>query len=91
METIKDYSYGVIPLLKEGNQWKVFLINQIPRRGSLFWTFPKGHPEDDETHKETALRELVEETGIIPDTVIEEKIFKQAYTFVYKNLWSFMS
>lgn len=85
MKTVKDYSYGVIPLLRDGDRWKVFLINQIPRRGSLFWTFPKGHPEEGETHEETSLRELVEETGIVPDKIITEKIFKQEYTFTHDN------
>ena len=28
------------------------------------WTFPKGHIENDENEKETALREIKEETGL---------------------------
>jgi len=83
METIKDYSYGVIPLRKEGEQWMVFLINQIPRRGDIFWTYPKGHPEEGETNEETALRELFEETGIVPDEFITDKTFIQEYTFMH--------
>lgn len=83
METIKDYSYGVIPLRKEEGQWMVFLINQIPRRGNIFWTYPKGHPEKEETNEETALRELLEETGIVPDTFVPDKTFIQEYTFTH--------
>jgi bis(5'-nucleosidyl)-tetraphosphatase len=85
METIKDYSYGVIPLLKRDQQWKVFLINQIPRNGTLFWTFPKGHPEEGETHPQTARRELLEETGIVPDSIDEQMLFTQAYSFMCDN------
>lgn len=85
MEIVKDFSCGLIPLRKEGEEWKVFLINQIPRQGNLFWTFPKGHPEQNETHKETALRELQEETGIIPDSFFTEKTFCQRYTFMHEG------
>lgn len=28
------------------------------------WDFPKGHVEDNETEQETALREILEETGL---------------------------
>ena len=31
--------------------------------GGQAWTFPKGHPEAGETHEQSALREVVEETG----------------------------
>jgi tRNA nucleotidyltransferase (CCA-adding enzyme) len=85
METINDYSYGVIPVQKNGTIWKVFLINQIPRQGNLFWTFPKGHPEEQETQKETALRELFEEAGIVPDQLSDEKTFTQEYSFTFED------
>jgi len=85
MQTIKDYSYGVVPVLKEGDQWKVFLIHQIPRQGTLFWTLPKGHPEDGESHVQTALRELQEETGIVPDRLDDYKKFEQHYTFKHED------
>jgi len=42
-------------------------INQVLLvygRKSQKWGFPKGHMEYGETEKETALRELKEETGI---------------------------
>ncbi len=83
METINDYSFGVVPVQKVGDAWKVFLIHQIPRRGSLFWTFPKGHPEEGESHEETALRELREETGLVPDIFKKDVTFTQEYTFIH--------
>ncbi len=43
------------------------------------WTFPKGHVELDETEKQTALREIKEETGL---TVTIEPNFRQ--TSIYR-------
>ncbi len=43
------------------------------------WTFPKGHIEKDESEKQTALREIKEETGL---TVTIEPNFRQ--TSVYR-------
>ena len=85
METKEDTSYGIIPVLKEGNIWKVFLINQYGSTGDVYWTFPKGHPEGDESPKEAALRELFEETHIVPAQVLEDKIYTQEYTFIYED------
>lgn len=88
MEIIKDYSYGVVPVRKVDDHWHVFLIHQIPRRGELFWTFPKGHPEAGESSQETALRELHEETGLVPDRLVDDVMFTQEYTFTHdtKNI-----
>lgn len=36
----------------------------IKNRRSLYWGFPKGHIESGETEEETALREVLEETGL---------------------------
>ena len=86
METMKDSSYGVIPVLQEGAQWKVFLIHQYGSAGDVYWTFPKGHKEEGETQEEAALRELLEETGITPDEVVTTKEYVQAYTFKYEDM-----
>lgn len=37
------------------------------------WSFPKGHMEEGETEKETALREIKEETGL--DVKLEDNYF----------------
>lgn len=57
---VKEFSIGVIPLKKGKGQWSVLLVQH--RKGH--WAFPKGHPEPLETFKETAERELKEETGL---------------------------
>ncbi len=72
METKQDISYGIVPLYKDGDTWKVLVIHQVSYRGDDFWIFPKGHAETQETPSETALRELQEETGV-KDVLIGNK------------------
>jgi 8-oxo-dGTP pyrophosphatase MutT (NUDIX family) len=86
MQTKSDTSYGIIPLYKKEGKWEVFLINQIGRRGDTFWTFPKGHPEPRETPKETALRELLEETGMVPKEILAHEPLIQTYEFVHEDV-----
>jgi 8-oxo-dGTP pyrophosphatase MutT (NUDIX family) len=84
METKKDASYGVIPIKRFGDEWKVFLIRQYSRIGNnTYWILPKGHPEEGETIKETALRELMEETGMAPETLLAEPTFELKYKFKF--------
>jgi 8-oxo-dGTP pyrophosphatase MutT (NUDIX family) len=87
METIQDYSYGVVPVLKHNGQWLVFILNQISYRSSddVYWTFPKGHPEGDETPEETALREMREEAGITLCKLDTSKMFEQRYIFIHEG------
>ena len=58
---IFEKSYGIIPLRKENGKWQVLLVNHV--KGN-YWGFPKGHANPAETNKETAQRELFEETGL---------------------------
>lgn len=84
MEVKQDYSYGVIPVhKKETGEWEVFILNQISVKTDIYWTFPKGHPEDNETHEESALRELKEEAGL--EAKLSTKIFDQFYTFKHDS------
>jgi 8-oxo-dGTP pyrophosphatase MutT (NUDIX family) len=50
---------GVIVRKREGS-WEVLLI--CDPKGK--WTFPKGHLEADESHLDTAIREIGEEVGL---------------------------
>lgn len=43
---------------------KALLISSYNNIGSIFWSFPKGQQEKDETDFETAIRETKEETGL---------------------------
>lgn len=84
METVKDYSYGVVPIRKKDGVWQVFVVHQIAR-ADTYWTFPKGHAEAEETHQQTALRELYEETGLVPSTLETDRVFEHAYTFTHQG------
>ena len=85
METIDDYSYGVIPLFNDNGVWSVFLINQFGHASDVYWTFPKGHKEQGETDTEAAVRELTEETGIILKQFMGTKLYEQIYSFIDKE------
>ena len=57
MQKISEKSCGII-LIDDKNQ---YLLVQLL---AGHWDFPKGHVEKGETEKETALREVLEETGL---------------------------
>ncbi|MGE3954016.1 MAG: bis(5'-nucleosyl)-tetraphosphatase [Parachlamydiales bacterium] len=54
-----EESFGIIPLRK-AQQWETYLVHH--QKGH--WGFPKGHAEPGETPKQSAIRELLEETGL---------------------------
>lgn len=54
-------SYGIIPLKKEDGIWKILMIKHV---NGGHWALPKGHGEVNESAKQTAVRELLEETGL---------------------------
>ncbi len=87
MKTKTDLSYGIIPIRRVGDVWKVFLIHQYSRIGdNSYWVFPKGHPEAGETKLETAARELMEETGMVAKKTLTEPSFSLQYSFVYDGV-----
>lgn len=87
MQTISDESYGVVPVIKVDDGWRVLLVHQISYRGAddRFWTFPKGHPDEGEEPVETAKRELLEETGISDVQIITEAAFPIQYSFAHED------
>lgn len=56
----KEKSCGAIVLKKENDEFKVLLLKH--QKGHI--SFPKGHVENGETEKETAIREIKEETNL---------------------------
>ena len=57
----KEKSCGALVLYKDGYKTELLILKH--RLGG-HWSFPKGHVEDNETERETARREVFEETGI---------------------------
>jgi len=75
-------SCGVIPVYKEANGNIRFLL--VQGHGD-YWGFPKGHKEKNETHRETAERELLEETGITSDRYLVDIMFTERYRIPKKK------
>ena len=55
-----EKSCGAVVINREGGETRYLLI----ANPSGIWGFPKGHMEAGETERETALREIREETGL---------------------------
>jgi len=79
----KDQSFGIIPVhKKEGGEILFCLV----KHSGGHWTFPKGHQEEGESKKETALRELKEETGIDKVVLAPNKNYTEKYSFTEKGV-----
>jgi bis(5'-nucleosidyl)-tetraphosphatase len=79
-----EYSAGVVIYYKKKGTPQ-FLLLEYQRAGSspsLFWDFPKGHLEGNETKQEAALRELKEETGL---TAVIQPGFQEEFTYFFHD------
>lgn len=77
----KDHSYGIIPLRLQECGWEVLII----QHHSGHWSFPKGHPEGEETPKQTAERELREETGLSINRFLSDIPLIENYSFAFQG------
>lgn len=75
-----EISAGV--LVYRGDDPKKYLLLHYP---SGHWDFPKGHIEEGENARDTALRELREETGIKEDEVEFHEDFREEIEYFYKK------
>ncbi len=80
---MKVLSYGIVPLQKHENSWKVFLVRH---QSGGHWSFPKGHPEEGESPQETAERELKEETGLEVTRYLDCPEVVEAYRFHHEGI-----
>lgn len=71
-----DHSCGIVPLQRRANQWLVLLVLQ-----GRTWSFPKGHVELGESPKQTAERELHEETNLQVAEYLAQSPFEERYIF----------
>jgi len=76
-----EHSYGVVPCRKRDGEYEVLLIRDHHHN----WGFPKGHPNSQETEKETAARELFEETHLKIESWIDSKPLVNHYTHQAKG------
>jgi len=66
----REKSCGAIVYRRESGNVLYLIIQQKSRH----WSFPKGHVERGESEKETALREIREETGLcVPSAAISAR------------------
>ncbi|MBE6774739.1 MAG: NUDIX domain-containing protein [Ruminococcaceae bacterium] len=66
IECLYESSCGAV-IFREEEDGKKFLL--IRNKRSAHWGFPKGHIEPGETKEETAIREVLEETGVRIDII----------------------
>ncbi|MEX2008522.1 MAG: NUDIX domain-containing protein [Candidatus Spechtbacterales bacterium] len=82
---IQEQSFGVIPVLQEGDALLFLLVQHAYRSGKNkhhgHWAFPKGHAENGEDALAAARRELEEETGIVKTHLLKEPRFQERYHF----------
>jgi bis(5'-nucleosidyl)-tetraphosphatase len=77
-----DYqkSCGAVVYIEKDNKIKFLLLQSKPGR---YFGFPKGHVEENETERETAVREIFEETGLQVDFI---KGFRESTTYKIGDL-----
>ncbi|MBQ7638625.1 MAG: NUDIX domain-containing protein [Clostridia bacterium] len=61
LECLYEHSCGAVVFRKINDEYRFLLIKN---KRSNNWGFPKGHMEKGETREETAIREVLEETGV---------------------------
>ncbi|UBH24983.1 NUDIX hydrolase [Micrococcus porci] len=64
LPTVEEVSAGGIVIREHAGDLEVAVIARYNRGGRLEWCLPKGHPEGAEDHRQAAVREVEEETGI---------------------------
>lgn len=81
----REFSAGGIVLKKNKQNLEVLLVqnHKISRPDEFWWGFPKGHPEDGESSKEAATREVKEETGV--EAEVLKKIGESKYIVTRDN------
>ena len=64
IRSVEETSAGGLVIDRSGPTLRAALIGRRDRKGVIVWSLPKGHVEMGETPEQTAVREVLEETGI---------------------------
>ncbi|QFR39536.1 NUDIX domain-containing protein [Candidatus Gracilibacteria bacterium 28_42_T64] len=82
MAKIYEKSSGGIVYRKKEGKIEVLLLKWLNSRNKEIYVIPKGHIEDGEVAKDTAVREISEEAGLMKkDLEVIKFITKLNYTF----------
>ena len=76
-----DFSCGVIPITEFHGERHYLLV----QHDAGHWSFPKGHPEGNESPQQTARRELGEETGLRGVSLVPTPAFDEHYIFTKRS------
>lgn len=95
LDCLYESSCGAVVFKQSNNETRFLLIKN---KRSAHWGFSKGHIEIGETNQETAIREVLEETGLeiqildnfqsVSDYKIQGRIEKNVTIFIAKALTS---
>jgi 8-oxo-dGTP pyrophosphatase MutT (NUDIX family) len=77
----RDFSCGGV--VWDGQNEQILMVKVENLSGSRVWTFPKGHPDGQESDEQAALREVREETGW--ECEIVDPIMDVHYFYVSKG------
>lgn len=83
MKPLKSDCFGIVPLTYRAGYWEVFLVRHL---NGGHWSFPKGHEEKGESPKETAERELKEETGMEVICYLDTPYVVEKYQFHHEGI-----
>lgn len=75
----KEKSCGAIVYRRKDYADEILLVKH---KNGGHWSFPKGHVEAGEDEKQTALREILEETGLVVDL---DTSFREVITYSPKK------
>lgn len=77
----EQHSAGGLVVRKKGSRPQICLVS---KKGGRVWAFPKGRVDEDEKLEETAVREVLEETGHLA-TVIDKLDHIEYYFYLKEN------
>jgi 8-oxo-dGTP pyrophosphatase MutT (NUDIX family) len=84
METRHEVSAGGVVYRTGVDGIEICLAARRTRRGELAWGLPKGAVEPDETPEQAALREVLEESGLVAE--IEHDLGTIRYFYVWDGV-----
>jgi 8-oxo-dGTP pyrophosphatase MutT (NUDIX family) len=84
METRHEVSAGGVVYRTGDDGYEICLAARRTRRGELAWGLPKGAVEPDETPEQAALREVLEESGLVAE--IEHDLGTIRYFYVWDGV-----